>query len=70
MTLSMRRRDLLKSAGCGFGYLALASLAAEQAAHGAELVNPLADRPPHFPARAKRVIFLSSSTACSARMRC
>jgi len=32
VTLSMRRRDLLKSMGCGFGYLALASLAAEEAA--------------------------------------
>jgi hypothetical protein len=58
VTLSMRRRDLLKSAGCGFGYLALASLAAEQAAGGSGPVNPLADRPPHFPAKAKRVIFL------------
>ena len=58
VTLSIRRRDLLKSAGCGFGYLALASLAAEQAAAGSAPVNPLAPRPPHFPAKAKRVIFL------------
>jgi hypothetical protein len=54
----MRRRDLLKSMGCGFGYLALASLAAEEAAGGSGPVNLLADRPPHFPAKAKRVIFL------------
>ena len=40
MTLSIRRRDLLKSAGCGFGYLALASLAAEQAARGAGTGQP------------------------------
>jgi hypothetical protein len=58
VTLSMRRRDLLKSMGCGFGYLALASLAAEEAAGGSGPVNLLADRPPHFPAKAKRVIFL------------
>ena len=32
MPMPIRRRDLLKRAGCGFGYLALASLAAEQAA--------------------------------------
>jgi Protein of unknown function (DUF1501) len=58
MPMSIRRRDLLKSAGCGFGYLALASLAAEQAAASPGAVNPLAPRPPHFPAKAKRVIFL------------
>jgi Protein of unknown function (DUF1501) len=50
------RRALLKDAACGFGYLALAGLAAEQAAAGS--VDPLAPRPPHFAPRAKRVIFL------------
>jgi Protein of unknown function (DUF1501) len=50
------RRDFLKSTGCGFGYLALAGLNAQRAA--AAPVNPLAARAPHFPARAKRVIFL------------
>jgi hypothetical protein len=50
------RRALLKDAACGFGYLALAGLAAERAAAGP--VDPLAPRPPHFAARAKRVIFL------------
>src|SRR5688572_26971026 len=39
------RRDLLKSAACGFGYLALAGLANAQSR-------------PHLAARAKRVIFL------------
>ena len=58
MTLAIRRRDLLKSVGCGFGYLALASLAAEQAAAGTGAINPLVPRSPHFPAKAKRVIFL------------
>src|SRR5262245_34034522 len=49
----MTRRQLLKSAAAGFGYLAFAGLAsAEQAA------NPLAPRAGHHPARAKRVIFL------------
>lgn len=50
------RRDVLKKTCCGFGYLAWASLAAESAA--AETSNPLAPKPPHFPPRAKRVIFL------------
>jgi hypothetical protein len=46
----------LKSAGCGFGYLALASLAAERAS--AEAPNPLAPHLGHLPAKAKRVIFV------------
>jgi hypothetical protein len=58
VTQTIRRRDLLKSVGCGFGYLALASLAAEQAAAGSGAVNPLVPLSPHFPAKAKRVIFL------------
>jgi hypothetical protein len=57
MPVPIGRRELLKSAGCGFGYLALASLAAEQAAASSP-VDPLAPRPPRFPAKAKRVIFL------------
>src|SRR5271154_2452545 len=49
------RRELLKSAAAGFGYLALAGLAAEAAMADK---NPLAPRPTHHPARAKRIIFL------------
>jgi hypothetical protein len=48
------RREALKQMGAGFGWLALASLLAEEA--GAS--GPLALRKPHFPARAKRVIML------------
>ena len=58
MTVSIGRRDLLKSAGCGFGYLAMAGLATEQCAAASGPVDPLFPRAPHFPARAKRVIFL------------
>ena len=43
------RRHALQAAACGFGWLALRGLAAE---------NPLAPRVPHFAPRAKRVIFL------------
>ncbi len=50
------RRQALRDTACGFGYLAMAGLSANHAA--AAPGNPLAVRPPHFPARAKRVIFL------------
>lgn len=53
------RREMLKTASSGFGYLAFADLAAraaEQSAASRE--GPLAPKQPHFPARAKRVIFL------------
>ncbi|MEM7012773.1 MAG: DUF1501 domain-containing protein [Verrucomicrobiota bacterium] len=46
------RRHALQSASCGFGYLAFSALRAAAAE------NPLAPKAPHFPARAKRVIFL------------
>jgi hypothetical protein len=50
----LSRREILKSAACGFGYLALADLArASQAAS-----NPLAPKATHHPAKAKRIIFL------------
>lgn len=49
------RRQLLQSAACGFGGLALTSMVAGLA-HAA--TGPLVVQQPHFPARAKRVIFL------------
>lgn len=49
------RRAALRAAGCGFGFLGLSGLLHQlQAADS----NPLAPKAPHFPARAKRVIFL------------
>ena len=50
------RRTALRSAACGFGYLALAGLTASRAS--AASANPLAARLPMLPARAKRIIFL------------
>jgi hypothetical protein len=50
----LSRRQMLKAAGCGFGYLALADLA--RAAQAGS--NPLAPKPTHHLARAKRIIFL------------
>ena len=55
---SPSRRELLKAVSCGFGYAALAGLATEAAAADARNGNPLSPRPPHFAARARRVIFL------------
>ncbi len=48
---------LRRSAG-GFGYLAMASLLAQEQRAAAVVANPLAARQPHFPARAKRIVFL------------
>jgi len=50
------RRELLQNVSCGFGYLALAGLCAEQARAAGD--SPLAPRAGHFKPRAKRVIFL------------
>jgi hypothetical protein len=51
------RREALRRLACGFGSVALAGLLAEEA-RTAPAADPLAPRPPHFPARATRVIFL------------
>ena len=51
------RRNFLKTASCGFGYMAFAGLSTQQAA-ASTYQNPLAPRTPHFAARAKRIIFL------------
>ncbi|VTR95324.1 arylsulfatase a family protein : Arylsulfatase A family protein OS=Singulisphaera acidiphila (strain ATCC BAA-1392 / DSM 18658 / VKM B-2454 / MOB10) GN=Sinac_5711 PE=4 SV=1: DUF1501 [Gemmata massiliana] len=53
----LSRRDYLARTGCGFGALALAGLAT-QSARADALANPLAAKPGHHPAKAKRVIFL------------
>src|SRR5262245_19718598 len=57
---TLRRRDFLRRAGGGIGTIALASLLAEEgrAADSAPQPNPFAPKPPHFPAKAKNVIFL------------
>jgi len=48
------RRQLLRTSAVGFGNLALAAMLGGEAS----AANPLAPRSSHFPARAKRVIFL------------
>lgn len=53
------RRSWLRQTACGFGALAFAGLAAQEAVRGATVpTNPLAPKTPHFPPKAKRVIFL------------
>ncbi len=47
---------MLQTASAGFGYLAFAGISTAKAAE--ESANPLTPKAPHFPARAKRVIFL------------
>ena len=55
---SPSRRELLHRIACGFGGVALSALLAGESAAAETARNPLAPKPPHHPARAKRVIFL------------
>jgi hypothetical protein len=64
------RRGLLKGASAGFGYLALAGMLASRhraaaASESGSAPAPLAPKPPHFPAKAKRIIFLFMQGATS-----
>jgi hypothetical protein len=54
----LSRRAMLRSAACGFGVMGLGSMLSQAATIDAAPLDPLAPRAPHFPARAKRVIFL------------
>ncbi|HEX4592435.1 MAG TPA: DUF1501 domain-containing protein, partial [Gemmataceae bacterium] len=61
--LSLTRRQLLSRMGNGFAALSLTGLMASEGllahpADAAELLNPLAPRPPQFPAKAKRIIHI------------
>ncbi|WP_417381006.1 DUF1501 domain-containing protein [Gimesia sp.] len=56
------RREILRSASCGFGYLALSALCGQTAdARESMATASLSARAPQLPARAKRVIFLCMS---------
>jgi hypothetical protein len=61
----MSRRDLLRTMGTGFGVAGLAATVGSTLASGLNAaivspasLNPMAPKAPHFPARAKHVIFL------------
>lgn len=58
------RRQALKTTSAGFGYLALAGMLGQQAAAN-NRAGPLAPRAPHFPVKAKRIIFLFMEGAMS-----
>src|SRR5579862_7842920 len=55
---SLTRRDALRRAACGFGHVAMLGLLASPAQGNPGAANPLVPQRPHFPATAKRVIFL------------
>ncbi len=57
---SVTRRAMLQRSAVGFGSLALASLVGNESL-ATELSNPLTPARPHFPACAKRIIFLFMS---------
>ncbi len=56
--LPITRRQMLQQCANGFGAVALSALMAENAIPSATDENPLLHRRPHFPAKAKNVIFL------------
>ena len=70
MSPAFSRRSALKSAGAGFGLVALAGLLGQDRASAAtgfpvSPQGPLAPEPPHFRMKAKRIIFLFMEGAVS-----
>ena len=63
---SVNRRWFLEQCGVGLGAVALRSLLGESMAHAAPaLIDPLAPKQPHFPGKAKHVIYLFMAGAPS-----
>ena len=63
--MAFNRRDMLRFGGSAFGHLAFAGMASQLAAaekaannRGVDFDSPTRPREPHFPAKAKRVIFM------------
>ncbi len=52
------RRSFLRQTGGGFGAIAAAWLLEQEPARAAAPRSPMAPRPPHFPAKATRIIYL------------
>lgn len=59
------RRHFFRNCGVGIGKVALASLLAQSSEAVAEGTGPFAPKPTHFPAKAKRVIYLFMAGAPS-----
>lgn len=62
---SLTRRQLLHSSSAGFGMVALAGLLGGTRAAAENTSKPLAAKPAHFPAKAKRLIFVHMNGAMS-----
>ncbi len=58
------RRQVLQTASAGFGYLALAGMLGQNAS-ASDPQQPLAPKAPHFPVKAKRIIFVFMEGAMS-----
>ena len=66
VTLEQTRRHFFRDCGLGVGKMALASLLARSVgAAPAKASNPMAPKPPHFPAKVKSVIYLFMAGAPS-----
>ena len=61
----LSRRWFLRDCGIGLAGIAANSLASRAAQGAGESTNPLAPRQPHFPAKAKRVIYMFNAGAPS-----
>lgn len=61
----LSRRWFLRDCGVGLAGIAAGALTARQATAASESTNPLAPRQPHFPAKAKRVIYMFNAGAPS-----
>ena len=59
------RRHFFRDCGVGLGSMALASLLGESAHAAPSPVDPMAPKQPHFPGKAKSVIFLFMAGAPS-----
>lgn len=65
--MQISRRHLLKTAGAGFGYLALAGVLGQAKGSNAQArsMHSLTAKRPHLPAKAKRIIFVFMEGAVS-----
>ena len=61
----LSRRWFLRDCGVGLAGIAASALANDAAQAAPATGNPLAPRPPHFPARARRVIYMFQAGAPS-----
>jgi hypothetical protein len=57
-TKATTRRDMLRASACGFGQLVLGALASQRAAAESKPAAGTIPPAPHFPPRARRIIFL------------